>query len=455
MELLGFSRPLDTTPAHKFINTPAAGFTNSTSTDDSVVLSLQPTNSVVLAPSVIASNEDPLAFSNFLSHYQYLRTIEWSTADVGNISIATLLLDPYNMPSTRMQFVADQFAMNHTSFALRFSVVKSAFYSGRLGIEYYPPTSPVSAGFTQMVPSVIWDVRTNKEMQVSVPYTANTRYTLDSTDNDSLNVRVINPLRVADGSPTTIQILVFITALPDYNVALPRDPVFAYAHGGTPLADPDPDPIANRPDDRVICLLPRVKMNSLEDAQIVNGEATLSLRPLLTRFTPFDVFSDTTRRIDCGYFGLPSTAVPLWATSYYYQFFRGSLRYKFFVQVPPRTPAGVAAPYFRCLTTVSVTSGVATAPGVGVPITLPTNVPMHITYCHLNPSHEVTVPYFTNYDLRLINESTVLGPTLRPRINVFYDYDVTVYTIPPTITCFVAMGEDATFLYPSGSRVAT
>jgi len=453
MELFGLSRPTTTLPNRRVTNLPAAQFTNSTATDDSVVLALQPTNAVRLDPAIHGQQEDPLAFKNFLTHYQYIQTISWPTLTLAEASLSLIPVTT-DVLSTRLGFVSDNFNFSRGTLTYRFSIVKSPFYSGRLAIEFVTPTSSVPASFTQMIPSVIWDVRTSKEMQVSVPYCSHFRYRRSFQTFSNVNVRVINPLKVTDGNPTSVEILVFMSANEDITFGLPKDPEKVYAQGHQTLADEDPDPPGNRPDERVVSLLPSAPLDPYSSAEIVMGESIHSLRPLLTRFTPLESFTGVGRLYDPLYLGVPATSNLLEAVSYYYQFFRGSLRYKFFVRYPPTDASGIPCPYYYMGSALIPGSGNALAPTPAlVPPNL-TNTPSHITYPHLNPVHEVLVPYYTNADRQFINitQPAAFG---RCKLILWFDYNVITYPNPPIVDTYVAIGEDASFSLAGGCRVST
>jgi hypothetical protein len=271
---------------------------------------------------------------------------------------------------------------------------------------------------------------------------------------DSLTVRVINPLKVTDGNPTTIQILIFVSAGPDFSTVAPRDPSFAYFHSGSnTLADEDPDPIDNRPDARVISLLPTASVSTVDDATVVNGEVVLSLRPWLTRFTPIDSFQSLGRQYDLRYFGPVATTSPYYAASYYYQYFRGSTRYKFFVRRHPLSASGSSPTTYSAISSLTLVAGSVPSPPTNyVPTGTPTNQLQHITFPPLNPVHEISVPYFTTADRLFINEDFTIQPSMSVLLVFYFDYDTSIYTTPPLVDTYISLGEDALFLYPGGCR---
>lgn len=453
---LGFSRPPNLNPNMPYSNLPARGFTHSADTDDSVSLSMFPSNAVRNDSEINGANQDEMKLSNFLRQYQIFSTVNWSTASTG--VFYDQQLNPEQFLTTRFGALADIFGYYRGSISFRFSAVKTPFHSGRIAIEYVP-FGAAAASYTPSQPSVVWDVRTNKDIQVHVPFVARTRYILATANNfGRIVLRVLNPLKASDGAPTSVPILVYISLGEDVSFAVPLSPTNTYTQAGeNSIADIEPPPQANTPDSRLINIFPSVSPSSDVEATVVMGEPVLSLLSIVKRFVPMQNFTNIGITIDPMYMGLINSEHPIFALSHYFQFWRGSLRYKFILKRLPtdgsgNTPEDIVA-YSRIDRAVTNSISPPT-PGTG-PFVSATSSPAHRTFPRINPVHEVSLPYYVQTDRVFTDSVTLFSATNRYTLDFWYEYDTTVYTNPPITEILLAGGDDFSFSFPGGTRTAT
>lgn len=454
---LGDSRPPNSSSNTYISNLPMRGFTHGSDVDDSVTLGVLPDNQVV---NSTFSNYDPLDIYAFTSRYQLFDDIEWAKTTPGDSILVSWPTVPgaTSYYDTRLGYMADMFNYYRGGLIYRFSIVKTPFFSGRLSIEF-SSDGFLTPSFTVANPSVIWDVRTSKEIEVRVPYVQSWRLSLPAgTPYSNIGIRVVNPLTAPDGSPSSVRILCYVAAADDISFCLPRATTRTYLQSGNPLADVEPAPPDNRPTDKVFDLMPKMRGSDFSEESFTMGEGYTSLRPVIKRSVAFATTSDQVFRLNPSSFSSISTAFPFHALSYYYKFWRGSVRYKIVMRRPPRDSAGLSPAQFvlesRLQTIISTTgiSPVSAAPGTTTNYAI---TPSHITYPMLNPVHEITVPYFSRNDRRICGSSTLAYSDVYPTVLVTADYDVLVYTTPPVFDIYMSIGEDFDFLFLAGSRTAT
>lgn len=453
----GFDRPQNEAKTCPMLALPGRGMTHCVGSDDYVPLARRPDISVRNDEVTRLTCHDPMDAATFLNHYQYFTVVNWSASTAVGTLIFNTPLSPSLFDGTRLQFVSQQFRYWNGSLCFRLSAVKNAFCSGRLTVAYQGngdvPTT------VDHLPKIVWDLKTNKELQITVPFVNHTRFGRagsPTVTGGRLVISVATKLRVATGAPTTVPILVFVSACHDINFAAPRVPSVAYAQGkekSSTLATTDPPPLDNVPDKRIIDLVPSVRYTTLSDLRMCMGEPFLSMRDLITRYALVGQYQLSTLIFDPFNFGSnPNTQVPLWAMSWYYSYWRGSMKVKIVTLLPPQTPAGISCSSYSLVVALGSSGSGYAVPGPVLTPPLEGVQPFHITFPHLNPVSEVLVPFYSNVDRVPVSSVGFPGDTAHSHLQIYYYYDSTIFTVPPRFCIYVAAGEDFSFLYPAGTR---
>jgi hypothetical protein len=452
MSLFGFSKPINANTNTFITNVPAKGFTNSEGVYDGVTLSLRPTNSITSSPIADLCSEDPMSFPYFFSRFQLTNSIVWNTTDLQdtilhNQRIGTMFDDA----NSYWYGLANGFALERGGILIRLSVVKNAFYSGRLSLEFATDgLTPFTFNANQS--SIVWDVSENREIYIRIPYVAQTRYT-PTAGNDFRGrfiLRVINELRAEDTMPQSVPILMFACPNVDYSFACPSNYTIAFPHG---LTDQDTHALTRAEvSQRAIPLLD-VPLQDHNSEAIIIGEPLLSLRDLIKRHTFLLSSSFSSITLDPYYFD-PSVYNnnSVHIMSSFFGFFRGTMRYMFVVTQPPTDASGNSPAEYLLRSFLTYTSAANSAPAFNsapVYASVGGNCSLtHFTLNNLNRTHEVSVPYYCSIDRFPIGLSTYIGDILWPLLHLRVEYDTVTYVNPPTVEVYQSCGDDATFSFP-------
>lgn len=450
---MGFSKPQSTLPNSPFHNLPAKGYTYADANDDGVVLGLRPTNQVSVDKSLLLDRVDPLSFERFATREQIAQQITWRTTDLPDALILNEQLRETGVFGPTFSFIVrDYLQYTAAGFCFRFKVIKNAFYSGRLAIEWNALNNNATPAFTGANPSLIWDIRTSSDIVVKVPYINKVRFLPTGVAVGRLTLRVVNPLRVNDTYPQTVGINVSVCSLSDLRGFCPVGRDFVYSVGDEQLADDELPPTEQGSLSARAHPLLEIIPRSLDQEGIVGGESCSSFRDLLKRFNLVADINQASFGMDTDWWGTLGDTVTLWSISRFYRFWRGSIRYKIFLNTLP-TDASGATPSIIWLNSILRFKGsVPLASPYPISVPLLTDNPQHRQNGLLNPVLEVTVPYYNMEDRRLIGEG--LSSRVFPYLTVWADYPAS-FTTPPVFQVYIAAGDDFSFCYPCGSPLIT
>lgn len=402
----GFSRPLTDLSVRPIANVPAMGYTNCENVDNSVVLGLRPSNAVTNTPEINFSRIDPLQTSHFLSRDQVIDQIPYSSVAVSNTVLSSYILSDDLISNSLFRYISHHYVFWRGGLVFRLSKVGNAFYSGRVSIEYQA-SGNIPGAFTPDVPGIIWDIRTDKEIYFSIPFVSLTRMRASGQRIGILVIRVINPLKVQDTMPSTIDLNLSLCPAADVSFAVPQSMDLALAQSGDTLANPTPgvmEPSSLRKKAFPLLDLP---LTTHENETMVMGEPSVSLNDLIKRFCFVTTSLTTAFSLDPLYMGNIGAKVPLFTLSRVFRFHRGSIRYKLRQSMPPSTNTGV-------FSTEPVFLNVQLKKSFGPNITPPAQVdsvppldalPTHYQRMDLNPVFEFSIPYFNVVD-RVYNSET-------------------------------------------------
>jgi hypothetical protein len=111
-------------------------------------------------------------------------------------------------------------------FRIKFKFVKTEFHSGRLVVGFAPAPEagalvPITSGDSYYLHRDLIDIRSNTEYEFTVPYVSIRPYSTILQSIGTLSVVILNPLRAPTSVATSVDVLIEVCALPDFEVASP------------------------------------------------------------------------------------------------------------------------------------------------------------------------------------------------------------------------------------------
>lgn len=441
----GYSKPPNNSSVQFMSQMPMRAYTNCEGSDDSVSLSLRPSNKISQHPSNFGSKYDANTLESFLTRQAFVDTLLWDISDPVDTILTDWPLSPVNFPSTPVTIIADHFRHWATGFVFRLSAVKNAFYSGRLAIQWF--STNTKAAYDPAAPSIIFDLKTNHELIFRVPYMSETRVKDYNQANGHLVVFVLNPLRVNPTYPTAIELNLTFELDSSVLFAAPRTPLLTYAQGLS-----DDECVTNAPGElaRKALDIFAVTPQTYNDLAVVDGEVTVSLLDLLKRFNyDFEFFnfnnfyftpSDTQRHL--------TSVHPYQRLSNFFRFWRGSFRAKIVVRTPPSSPTGeidtsasLHVALFYDTTSYNPTNGIKIDAKI-------TNTPNTYVSLARNNVIEISIPYYSLDDRSVVGDNTTTFPI--PSVQVQIVPSSTFYSVSAITAVYTAVGEDFQFGFPCG-----
>lgn len=526
--LLGFSKPLSEVAIQPMSNIPGKSFTNYDGLDNSVVLGTTHKNEVEHKPNIFGTEVDEMNISYIISKWNFFQDFNWSTgAPAKNNALFKLPIHPgicgtdappgvaglWQSP-TQLAYVASMFRFWRGGISLRFSAVKNQYYSGRLVFVYYPG---VRAGeiidYTTLDVSNcykwIWDIRQDSDLELTIPYNANTQYlrtrmhrNTDSVQQEGLGIDTItgtlvvfvdNQLRAPATVPDNFNIAVWIRGASDTVFAIPD-----CVRYGPYFAPPDTALLpsgfgaskvkvrADKPKSNYIMPM-KGQMMKVESTFDINqdnvgkankegsamlfvkdkdnmtpevycaGEVLNNLRPLTRRFgfettwsTP--ALSSILTLDPAFFFSSNSQAVrnPLNYISRLFVFYKGSVRYKLFV-VGTNIPANLGSVKRMYVSSSEIIStsprDYQVAPANSGSIGSGRFI--HAQILDLNPVVEVACPYYSNVPMQIVSKTYITSNHLRMIYMSITNDDQT--TAGGVGLVFKAAGDDFSFGYLVGA----
>lgn len=514
--MLGFSKPTTIQAVSSFAQIPGRGFTHTDGLDNSTVLGSKQTNEVGSSRAVFGTHEDELSTSYVIGRPNWIQAFRWNTAapprqlPLFKIPVHAGICGTEHeegtntqLQATHMSYVASMHRFWRGSVSFRLSVVKNAYYSGRLVVVFYPgyKTGQIvnyNSANVSKCPQWIWDIKRDADLQITIPFQSNLQYlrvlmhnNIVVPDSDDLGpdtitgvlaVFVDNPLRAPATVPDHVWTMVWVHGGADMTFAIPD--MVRFAPMDTPPALLLPT-IATPPFEEEEVVTLRAQMMRVENTFDVNhkqagmqnpeGSSLLESRPK-TSLTPelmcigemHNNLRPYTRRL-----GLiqsvtvlaPNTGItldpafffdaldqvranPLNFVTRIYAFYRGSMRYKFFITAvttasAPPDPSSVWVPHqFVGASTSELVSGnprqLLTVPDSSTRIGSGRMV--HYQPIDNNPVFEITCPYYSNVPMQLISKTYVTNLHLR----MVYKLWLALNTPDDVLQffCFKAGGDD-------------
>nr|QBL75888.1 putative structural polyprotein [Solenopsis invicta virus 6] len=245
-KLFGYSKPDSTNTPSFFKQNPCRFMANYDGVNTSHKLMLASDGDIEAMPDMIATRQDEMAISHIAATPSYLTSYTWSTSNAYNTEIFNLAIHPMNFVSTNttnntvaptmIAYVSAPFTFWRGTVDITFKFVKTKFHSGRLRIFYQPgSTSVFNTGRANYNYSQVVDLRSETQVVFRVPY-VNTKSWLSLRELNFasgnlldipgiVHVQVLNELVANTSVSSSIDVLVEVSAGPDYELAGPSQPL--------------------------------------------------------------------------------------------------------------------------------------------------------------------------------------------------------------------------------------
>jgi hypothetical protein len=227
--------------------------------------------------------DDELVIASIAGRESYLFTFPWGIADEAGTLLTNMYVDPmlhavdsdggHHLPACAVASLP--FVYWRGTMRFRFQIVSSMYHKGRIRIWYDPQVaSNASITQTNLNYSMVHDISDDKDFTIDVGWAQSRSYSahlqlgdlcFDNSDflpaitnhiaNGVLGVHVVNRLTCAGSSPVDVSVNVFVSMLPDFEVAQPssaishcrfrQPPVFPV---GESAKDKDKDKLSRFPD---------------------------------------------------------------------------------------------------------------------------------------------------------------------------------------------------------------
>lgn len=447
--ILGVSKPHDTAPSTKILNLPGYGFTYAESTDQSLVLATRPDNELGSLKDVFPTNDDEMDLQYVCANPGVVARYAYSASNDNNKWLGTLYCTPYPktldfdlfdnaaLPNkisaigaspTCGEYVSQMFQLWRATICFKISVASTPFHNGRLVISFDPSNTPKATprDVIGQTYTTILDLAENSSIIVKIPFISARDYlhtcpvklgTMEDVSMGSLSIGPLAPLLRPTTVPDTVDVLVW-KWFEDVEFAVPVSTFNMTSSTFRPKTLPEEEEnddevttdetdspikafiqinIMNRDSEKTIVFNNPIVDTSLKHATQCIGERIVNLRPLLrmqgydgklsagaTRLIPFSMTD--TKKYTLSTFNVKSYQMML---SLMYRFYRGGFRYKIFTK--PSDKNG-------CISSLAYGGSAALVDNETVR-------PLHITYNQINPVHEISLPFYSEFYRRPIHNA--------------------------------------------------
>lgn len=242
----GWSRPIDSAKSLTVKQHPQYQGFNFNGSNASDVLAMDSMNQLDAMNDFAGSHVDEMSFSYLKTIPAYIRNFSWSTSNNAGLSIFRINADmssltesssvpsgtgnAYVSASPPFVFLSRYHRYYRGSVILTLKIVKTQFHSGRLAVSFTPSTSNIPTGNQQStyVYRDIIDVSQSDTFSFTLPYMhpapfLSTGWNDNSEGSESIfgtfDITVLNPLVAATTVSTSVDILVYASAGPDFTLS--------------------------------------------------------------------------------------------------------------------------------------------------------------------------------------------------------------------------------------------
>jgi hypothetical protein len=239
--LFGFSAPNNIRDICPSTVKPFGNLSSTMVQDAGDVLATDPRATTIMDPDLLGIPPlDEMVINELAQRYSLVDAFDWTDLQGGDTYIKTIQVSPhYNSQSlpfapSHVSYHTLPFAYFRGSLNWKIVIPATTFHSGRLQIAFEPLNygAQEATDMTNVLQNVVLDLKESNELVFNTPFTSPywaednvTTYTnfnnlISDTLNGHLKFRVVSQLR-AGGVTTTLKVLVYLAAGPDWEVMCP------------------------------------------------------------------------------------------------------------------------------------------------------------------------------------------------------------------------------------------
>lgn len=311
----GFSNPSLSDASQQIIQKTAAASQNVNGIDTSQKLGLFQDNNVQVLPGAFGTDVDEMDLNYVCSRPSYYFTFPWNgTHSIGHLVGGALITPTYfwnsrTIPTSGIQvrdvvpmyYVASMFKYWRGSITCTFKFVKTEFHSGRLLFAFQPQFDSLpSFSSTNYNLREVVDIRESNEFTITIPYVSNTQYLgVDNLDFcGTLNFYVLNELQAPSTVSPNIQIIMEVSAGPDFELAVPTgNPAYLPINASNTALTGSLSSITSLPSSMtsLVSTAPSsAQQTGTVVAQVLGTDVVQNLQNATTEITPPNAFSQST-----------------------------------------------------------------------------------------------------------------------------------------------------------------
>lgn len=249
----GWSKPLNSTPNSRMIQTVNTYQSNVDGADTTFSLGASVDNAVQPLPGFAGTNVDEMSIDYVKGVYTAISnpslsaifpvdtliyacnitpSAMWFQGGNDNYSSVTLGTQVAFWPSSVMG-LSNCFNLWRGGFKFRIKMSKTKFHTGRLLLGFTPVRTSVSAGhflptdYNSMdFKSVIWDLREGNVIEFEVPFISEYSWIENEASIGTFHITVVEPLQGPDTVASTVPFIVEVAGAPDLEFAFPNTPEY-------------------------------------------------------------------------------------------------------------------------------------------------------------------------------------------------------------------------------------
>lgn len=268
--IFGWSKPINLAPVHRVTREVLPWFSNLDAADQSQPIALFAQNAVGVVPGFSGTDTDEMDFSFLKTIPGWNGTINWPTLTAAGGILFTIRNGPLDTLVTRTatsgvtindylpyQLISNYFYQWRGTMVYTIKFVKTEFHSGRLAFVFFPietfngGPSPLTLPTSAYCHREIIDLRYDNEVTFTIPYISSSPWRPTrgiGTYTGVFNCYVVDPLVAPSNVSNSIDLLVELSAGPDFEVSIPYSSALTPYMLATPqagsMSNPKPQPNA-------------------------------------------------------------------------------------------------------------------------------------------------------------------------------------------------------------------
>lgn len=319
----GWSKPVVTNPAISYRPHTFPYMNNSDIATNDNCMGVLAENKVEVMPGFAGTDADEMDFNYITSIPAWYFTYSWKNSDVPGTNIFQLNNSPstfrelftQNLQSvasyTPMSFVSSFFQYWRGTIVYHIKIVKTDFHTGRLVFTFSPVSvgSGISINDGSYTYREILDVKERCEFSIAVPYICTFPYKNYNQNTGVVTLQVLNELNQASNVIDNVEVLLFISAGDDFEVAVPdRTPGYPiyFDPGNPPLEGQAGEDTFDNPEYVTIGNTEEREDESHSAARFCVGEKIVSFRQFWKKYCEvYATFTPTGPVTQFRPFGIP------------------------------------------------------------------------------------------------------------------------------------------------------